>query len=238
MLRDPAGAGRKSAALAVTSAIAWPIIAIVGLTASVWCAEAAAIRTMGPTLAPGQTLSGRFVQERHLKGITLSLKSEGSFVLAPGKGLIWRVEQPIQTLTVITPAGIRQIINGSEVQHIDSARVPFIAHFYDMLNGALTGDWSAMRHDFAVESTGDQKDWRTVLTPQRRDDPVAEFLASIAIAGGKMVDDVEIKRANGDSEHIAFLDQTVSSVALTAEDAGLLDDKPPDGKPRDGKPAN
>ncbi|MFZ0890406.1 MAG: outer membrane lipoprotein carrier protein LolA [Candidatus Binataceae bacterium] len=196
------------------------------------------MQPMGPTLRPGQTLSGRFIQERHLKGITFSLKSEGDFVLAPGKGLIWQIEQPIQTLTVITPAGIRQIINGSEVQHIDSARVPFIGHFYDMLNGALTGDWSAMGHDFAVKSTGDKKVWRTVLTPQRPDDPVAEFLTSIAISGGKMVDNIDIKRANGDSEHIAFLDQTVSSVALTGEDARLLDGKPPDGKPVDGRPAN
>ena len=222
----------------MNSAIAWPTAAIVGL-ASVCLAEAttihqaegATIQTMGPTLAPGQTLSGRFVQERHLKGITSSLKSEGNFVLAPGKGLIWRIEQPIQTVTVITPAGIRQIINGSEVQHIDSARVPFIGHFYDMLNGALTGDWSALRHDFAVKSTGDRKAWRTVLTPQRPGDPVAKFLASIVISGGKMVDHVDIHRANGDSEHMAFLDQAVSSVALTAENARLLDDKPVDGKP-------
>ena len=181
---------------------------------------------MGPTLAAGQTLHGRFIQERHLKGLASTLKSEGSFVLAPGKGLIWRIEQPIQTITVITPAGIRQIINGSEVQHVDAARVPFIAHFYDMLNGSLMGDWSAMRHDFAVKSTGDRQAWRTVLTPLRPDDPIAGMLASIDIAGGKMVDTVDINRANGDSEHMAFLDQTVSSVPLAAEDAHLLDSRP------------
>jgi len=181
---------------------------------------------MGPTLTAGQTLHGRFVQERHLKGLASTLKSEGNFILAPGQGLIWRVEQPIQTLTVITPAGIRQIIGGSEVQRVDAARVPFIAHFYDMLNGSLMGDWSAMRHDFAVKSTGDRQAWRTVLTPLRPDDPIAGMLASIAIAGGKMVDSVDINRANGDSEHMAFLDQTISSFPLTAEDARLLKSRP------------
>jgi hypothetical protein len=181
---------------------------------------------MGPTLAAGQTLHGRFIQERHLKGLASALKSEGNFILAPGKGLIWRIEQPIQTTTVITPTGIRQIINGNEVQHIDAARVPFIAHFYDMLNGSLMGDWSAMRHDFAVNSTGDRNAWRTVLTPLHPDDPIAGMLASIVIAGGKMVDSVDINRANGDSEHMAFLDQTVSSAALTADDARLLDSRP------------
>ena len=62
-----------------------------------------------------------------------------------------------------------------------------------------------------------------MLTPLRPDDPIAGMLASIVIAGGKMVDTVDINRANGDSEHMAFLDQTVSSVPLAGEDAHLLD---------------
>ena len=180
---------------------------------------------MGPTLAPGQTLHGRFVQARNLKGISSILKSEGTFVLAPGKGLIWRIEDPIQTVTIITPDGIRQIINGSEVQRIDAAKVPFIAHFYDMLDGALMGDWTAMRHDFAVQTKGDRVAWRTILTPVRPNDPIGGMLASIVISGGKMVDGVEISRANGDSERIAFLDQTVSGVALSGDDARLLEIK-------------
>ena len=180
---------------------------------------------MGPTLAPGQTLHGRFVQARNLKGISSTLKSEGTFVLAPGKGLIWRIEDPIQTVTIITPDGIRQIINGSEVQRIDAAKVPFISHFYDMLDGALMGDWTAMRHDFAVQTKGDRAAWRTILTPVRPNDPIAGMLASIVISGGKMVDGVEISRANGDSERIAFLDQTVSGVALSGDDARLLEIK-------------
>lgn len=178
-----------------------------------------------PTLAPGQTLHGRFVQVRHLKGLASPLKSDGTFVLAPGTGLIWRIEEPIKTTTVITPAGIRQIINGSEVQHIYAAKAPFVAHFYDMLNGALMGNWDTMRHDFAVKTTGDRGAWRTVLTPLRPDDPIAGMISSIVITGGKMVDGVEINRANGDSEGMTFLDQTVSGAALTADDARLLSNR-------------
>lgn len=175
-----------------------------------------------PTLAAGQTLHGRFVQVRRLKGFASPLKSDGAFVLAPGRGLIWRIETPIKTTTVITPAGIRQIIDGDEVQHIDAAKAPFVAHFYDMLNGALLGNWEAMRHDFAVKTTGDRNAWRTILTPLRPDDPIAGMIASIVITGGKMVDAIEINRANGDSENMTFLDQTVSSTALTGDDARLL----------------
>ena len=200
-------------------------VLIVAVAIALLSSESFAQLAMGPTLAPGQTLHGRFVQARNLKGISSTLKSEGTFVLAPGKGLIWRIEDPIQTVTIITPDGIRQIINGSEVQRIDAAKVPFISHFYDMLDGALMGDWTAMRHDFAVRTKGDRVAWRTILTPVRPNDPIAGMLASIVISGGKMVDGVEISRANGDSERIAFLDQTVSGVALSGDDARLLEIK-------------
>jgi hypothetical protein len=200
----------------------WLIAAVaIGSFASICLADPA----MGPALAPGQTLHGRFMQERHLKGLTSTLKSEGTFVLAPGRGLIWRIEVPIQATTVITPFGLRQIINGNEVQHLDAARIPFIAHFYDMLNGALMGDWTALRHDFAVKTTGSRDAWRTVLTPLHPNDPIAGMLQSIVVTGGKMVNGVDINRTNGDFESMAFLDQTISSVALSADDARLLDTK-------------
>ena len=76
-----------------------------------------------------------------------------------------------------------------------------------------------------VETTGNRGAWRTLLTPLRPNDPIAGMLASIVITGGKMVDGVEIRRTNGDSERIAFLDQAVSSVALSGDDARLLNDK-------------
>ena len=219
MLRNSGGSGGESAARAVNRSLI--AAAAIALLSTVCFAQLA----IGPSLAPGQTLHGRFEQTRNLKGIASTLKSDGTFVLAPGRGLIWRIEDPIETTTVITPAGIRQIVNGSEVQRIEAVKVPFIAHFYDLLNGALMGDWTAMRHDFSVDTTGNRGAWRTLLTPLRPTDPIGGMLASIAISGGKMVDSVEIRRTNGDSERIAFLDQAVSSVALSGDDARLLNDK-------------
>jgi hypothetical protein len=219
MFRNSGGSGGESAARAVNRLLI--AAAAIPFLSSVCFAQL----TIGPSLTPGQTLRGRFVQARNLKGIPSTLKSDGTFVLAPGRGLIWRTEDPIHTITVITPAGIRQVINGSEVQRIEAAKVPFVAHFYDMLNGALMGDWTAMRRDFLVETTGDRGTWRTLLTPLQPTDPIAGMLVSIVITGGKMVDGVEIRRTNGDSEHIAFLDQSVSSVALSGDDARLLVDK-------------
>jgi len=178
---------------------------------------------LGPSLAPGQTLYGHFSQSRNLKDVSEPLNSDGNFVLVPGKGLIWRVEHPIEATTVITAAGIRQIVNGNETKRIDAARTPAIAHFYYMLDSALVGDWSAMQAEFAVSSTGNRGAWRTVLTPVHSKDPTASVLASIVITGRQLVDAVDITRANGDSDQVRFFDQTVSINTLNKEDSRLLE---------------
>ncbi len=151
------------------------------------------------------------------------MRSEGSFLLAAGRGLIWRGEKPFATMVVITPAGILQLVNGSEVQRLPAARLPFLARFYDMLSGALAGDWTAMEHDFAVDRQSDAQGWKIALKPRHPDDPVAAQLQSITVTGAKFVDAVEIRRANGDWEHLTFLGQALSSAPLAAEDAQFLD---------------
>jgi outer membrane lipoprotein carrier protein LolA len=181
----------------------------------------------GPSLLPGQSLHGRFVQERHLSGLNAPLTTEGDFLLVPGKGLIWRSAKPFEAATIITPAGIRQIVNGTEVQSLSAARLPFLTRFYDMVGGALLGDWSALAKDFSIGKTGNAAAWRIALTPSRADDPVAGQLRSIVVTGGRLADLIEIHRANGDWERIQFLDLSSSTQALSNADAALLEGRGP-----------
>src|SRR5688572_2926077 len=44
------------------------------------------------TLAGGEVLRGRFTQQRFLQGFNAPLTSTGSFILAPGRGVLWRAE--------------------------------------------------------------------------------------------------------------------------------------------------
>jgi hypothetical protein len=174
-------------------------------------------------LQPGEGITGRFVQERHLAGLAALLRSEGSFLLAAGKGLIWRGEKPFATVVVITPAGILQMVNGAEVQRLPVSRLPFLARFYDMLSGALVGDWSALGRDFTVDRQDTAEPWKIVLTPSRADDPAAAQLRSITVTGTKFVDAVDIQRTNGDSEHLTFFEQALTSTPLTPDNARLFE---------------
>lgn len=176
-----------------------------------------------PPLRPGETLTGHFVQERHLTGLAAPLRSEGRFVLAAGKGLVWHSEQPFDTAVVITPAGLLQLVDGKEVQRLPAARLPFLARLYDMLGGALGGDWGALARDFAVERNDGAAGWTIVLKPLHPDDLGAAPLQSITVSGGGFVDTIEIRRPNGDWDRLAFSDENRSSAPPPADAARLLD---------------
>ena len=174
-------------------------------------------------LRAGETLAGRFVQERHLLGLAAPLRSSGRFVLAAGKGLVWHGETPFDAIVVITPSGLQQLVDGQVVQSLPAARAPFLARLYDMLGGALGGDWSALSRDFSVERTAGDAGWTIVLKPLHAGEAGAAPLQSITITGRAFVDGVDIRHANGDWEHIAFSDQTRSRKPLAADAAHLLD---------------
>ncbi len=59
----------------------------------------------GPSqgLAADEVLRGSFAQQRQLSGFKTPLRTEGRFVLAPVRGLIWQAEKPFAVTTVITP---------------------------------------------------------------------------------------------------------------------------------------
>lgn len=182
--------------------------------------RARAARTV--TILPqGQVLRGRFVQERHLRGFDAPLRSEGSFVLMPGQGLIWRVETPFAITTVITVAGLVQDIDGAETLRLPATRLPFLPRLYSMLSGALSGDWQTVEPDFTIARSGSDARWQVDLTP-RRPDAIGLPLRGIAVTGSRFVDRVRIDRPDGDFEQLMFLDQTLSPAPLGAEEAAAL----------------
>jgi hypothetical protein len=155
------------------------------------------------------------------------LKSEGSFIVAAGKGLIWKVERPFVTVTVITPSGLVQSTQGTETLRLPAARIPFIARFYDMLSGTMTGDLSGLKQQFDVVATSSSAHWSLQLTPKI---PTAGSAAGpqdmpiqrLDLTGGQYVQSVEIHRQNGDSDLLKFFDQHLDTQPLSAEEWTLF----------------
>ncbi len=169
-------------------------------------------------LTSGDVLRGRFVQERHMQGFANPIRSEGVFVVAPGRGLIWRAETPFAVTTVVTPTGLVQSVAGAETTRLPASRLPFLSKLYDMMAGALAGDWKALEGSFTVNRGAGT----VLLSPLRADDPTAAQILSISARMSRFVDEVEIKKPNGDFDRLVFKDQVLNAQPLDAAEAAQL----------------
>ncbi|MGH6883005.1 LolA family protein [Hypericibacter sp.] len=179
----------------------------------------------GPTsvrLSEGQVLRGQFVQERHLQGFDNPLRSEGRFVLAPGHGLIWQTEKPFAITTVITAAGLAQEVNGNQTLKLEASKLPFLDQLYDMLSGALTGDWAKLEAGFTVTRSGDDQLWQVALKPRKADDPGMPF-TGIDATGSQFIDELMLTKPDGDFDKLSFHDQAVSDQPLTDAESAAFD---------------
>jgi hypothetical protein len=181
-----------------------------------------ALAAGGQPIAVGQVLRGQFVQDRQLAGFAKPLRSEGSFVLVAGTGLIWRTEKPFAGTTVITPAGIVQVASGQVAMHLDGARIPGLSRFYDVLGAAVSGNIQPLQQVFSVTQS-QTTPWRIVLTPLHPDNPAMAQLKSLTLTGGRFVDAVDVDKGGGDVDHIVFRDQHIAAADLTPDEKALLD---------------
>ncbi len=173
-------------------------------------------------LRPGEQLRGRFTQERRLQGFSRPLRSEGDFLLLPGRGLIWRSTAPFASTMVITPAGILQLLDGREAMRLPASRAPGLGQFYQVLAGAMSGDPSSLGQVFAIAWQADANRWQLTLTPRRAEDPALASIAGIVVSGSRLVEAVEVRKANGDTDLMAFHHQQVGAAAPDAAEQALL----------------
>jgi hypothetical protein len=175
------------------------------------------------TIAVGQALRGHFVQDRQLAGFMRPLRSEGSFVLVPGTGLIWSGQKPFSNVTVITSNGILQLANGQVAMRLQASRIPGLSHLYEVLGAAVSGDIEPLRRTFTVMQSGSPAQWRLVLTPLHSENPAMAQLKSLTLTGGRFVDAIEIDKGGGDVDRITFLDQRAEASHLTADEKELFE---------------
>jgi hypothetical protein len=173
-------------------------------------------------LTAGEILRGRFMLERRLAGFDKPLRSEGTFSLIPGRGLIWHAQKPFESTTVITAAGISLGADGLETVRLSASRIPGIAHLYEILEDAVSGNVGSLQEDFSVARSSDADGWRLMLTPRRPDIPAMSQIGHLTITGHRFVEHVDIERTGGDIDHLMFLDQTEQSSPPTAEETTLL----------------
>ena len=172
---------------------------------------------------PGEVLRGRFTQERRLAGFARPLLSSGTFLLAPGRGLIWQTELPFAITTIITTEGLVQEVDGAPTMRLDAARLPFLARLYEVIGGALAGDWQTLDARFSTVRRAGPAGWELALTSRAGGpDPGAPPFRAITLRGAAFLEGAVIERSDEGSDTIVFSDQTITTTELSAGDAARL----------------
>jgi Outer membrane lipoprotein carrier protein LolA-like len=183
---------------------------------------ALAAQAQSLSLASGEVLRGRFTQQRFLQGFNAPLTSSGSFIVAPGRGIVWRGEVPFVLVTVMGPGGLTQRVAGGATTHYPASRLPAVARLYEIFAAALSGDWQKLAAVFDVRRDGTANGWTATLTPLRSGEGGLP-LRQVVVRGSRYVDSVEVTRVNGDWDRIEFSQQAPSRAPIDAESSELLD---------------
>jgi len=136
---------------------------------------------------------GEFVQEKHLRSLPQPLVSKGHFVLAKQHGLLWLLQTPLRQDYRIDERGIaRRDANGWQQLPQRSAS----AQQNRLFLAVLEGDSSGLQRDFDLALSGAADDWTLTLTPRAM--LLKQIFDSIEIAGGELVQRIELHEAQGD----------------------------------------
>lgn len=179
-----------------------------------WAFDLNQLRTQ---LSAAPVVRGKFVQEKHLRALPQPLVSRGEFVLANGRGMLWQLRSPLQQTLRITPSGIRrQLSNGAWQANADgNSRESRL--FLDL----LSGDTEGLAKNFDLQLQGTPGDWNLLMTPNSV--ILRQIFTGIEIHGGAIVQDIELREAQGDRTVLRMTDAHISPSLSVDEQRDFAD---------------
>lgn len=205
-------------ALAVLLLCAW-LLPVVAVAAD----PAPTLDAITARLANPVVLRGQFEQSKTVVGFRNPLRSEGRFVVARDRGVIWQTDKPFASELVVTAAQIRsRQPDGSVRVEVDASQQPAMRSVNTVLFALISGDLQSLQRLFQVTPLAmDEEGWQLRLTPRSR--MLARAFSSLTLHGDRHVRVVEIVEAGGDRARIQFRQLSELPAALRDDEAARFD---------------
>lgn len=203
--------------------LAWVALLSLALAALPWARAADDLTLVRQRVAQVPVLRGDFEQEKRISGFKNPLRSQGNFLLARDKGVVWTTAKPFPSEVVLTRDRIlsRQR-DGSTRTEMDARQQPALRSVNLMMFALMSGDIETLSSRFDIQVQAQGKDgWRINLRP--KPGALARSFESIVLNGDRYVRQVEIAEANGDRTQLKFLNFRESPVQLSADEAKRFD---------------
>lgn len=166
-------------------------------------AEISLANALRERLAQPDWLQGEFEQSKQVQGFKKPLLSRGDFVVARGRGVLWRTRAPFASELKLTRNQIEASQGGAPALRMDSQREPALRLINEMMFALIGGDIAALSQLFVLggELVG-ERGWRLTLVPRQA--AWRQVLQGIDLAGERHVREVRIVEAAGDQTQIRF----------------------------------
>jgi outer membrane lipoprotein-sorting protein len=173
-------------------------------------------------MARPEVLRGEFSQEKRIGGFKNALRSQGRFLVARKRGVVWTTLKPFPSEVVVTADRIfsRQRDGSRQVQ-LDARQQPALRSVNAVMFALMSGDVQALRSQFEIEATREAQGWRLGLTPKSA--ALARAFRSLSLRGDRYVREVEIVEANGDRTRIQFSGMSETPAVLAGDEASRFD---------------
>lgn len=156
-------------------------------------------------LAKPTPLHGKFRQVKSVQGFNTPMRSSGSFILVPDKGLIWATEKPFNNEIRITPTKLVQCNDGVTTLTLETQQQPALRVMNQVMFRLLAGDIHALDADFFIQGTIDHRVWQVILRP--KNPALSHVLKYISLTGSGYVAAMKIEEANGDKTRVDLIEQ-------------------------------
>jgi hypothetical protein len=171
-------------------------------------------------IAQNHVVEGTFTQKKHVQRLSKDFVSQGRFIFAVDKGILWDVLTPFPSTTIMTRDRLVQRTPGGRTSVLDGAANPVFRRFADTLQAVFSGDLKAIEEEFDLFFDDRQEvPWRLGLVP--RDSVVRAVISSMEIAGDVYVGELIVKEAGADTVRYSFSDVRTPA-ALSADEEKLF----------------
>lgn len=189
-----------------------------GMAAPVLAAPSADVDLVKQRVAKVNVLRGEFSQEKQVAGFKNPLRSQGRFVLAQDRGVIWTTLKPFPSEVVVTRDRIlsRQR-DGSRRVELDGRQQPAMRSVNAIMFALMSGDAQALSAQFTVKVEAlPNNGWRMQLTP--RSAMLGKVFNALELSGDRYVREVRISEANQDVTRIQFTALSEAPAQLSADE--------------------
>jgi outer membrane lipoprotein-sorting protein len=147
-------------------------------------------------------LRGEFQQAKTVPGFAKPLLSRGDFVLARGRGVLWRTTKPFASELRLTRDEIRATQGGQTAMKLDAAREPAVRVINGLMFALLNGDVSGLEQAFRIEGSVSGTGWALQLVPKAG--ALAQVLRRVELEGDGFVRRIRLLEASGDESLITL----------------------------------